>query len=708
MLVKDLLEKERAELAAVTDRITSYEYLSAIDIINDSSFERVKPKKEFNNELSNISLTHLNEKLANNKKTIEYLNALWVIKGLIYEISAVVNLKEEDFYEKDKYELDSVVRNLVKLRQKIDQLDERIFLVGELNQKYNELLQGTNNMLQLVARLFFPNSNVFARTVSLGESEMTYEEFLNLCDELEEKNSLMITKKLRHELQVGWDKGLLADILERNRKAGLSKTDSQYKLDTSQKSHNFEDYISSLSEFMCFINLFDNQNFKNYFLSRISNDLVDKISQNINYFVCDSNSKWLGLVTSIIDLSKSLGWSLSIEKSLGIQEDLSGSLRGLYIKWMSNKYIDRIRRVFTEGFEIKLKDLSEGEFLEQASYLKDDYQSRQGSEKDWNEYFESDGWDNAEDVEHVNERADEEVDNENDGWNFAWEEDDWAEGFEEKPQDLPTNIKNKNTTYVTSRIPDELYEIFTEYQQVCGKEDTRILLSTVLAIASISYPSLSQSFLLYNDLFCLNLKIKSQALSKFLEINLGQVFQTCCNELTVQVLSLDLSYANDSESLNERYTLEKSDHSNLDSISKWYIGLAKLELKTTNMGLFRKLVFQTFTAAINLLCKSIISIKTITEYQSSRLTNIIEFFEGITNNALLDTGISNGEFPLLNKLANIRFMVNGHLRDIMDRFYQGELFDLETEELVALIKSLFVESDLRNNYTREIYEIRGT
>lgn len=709
MLVSDLVEKEKAELAAVSDKIASYECLSAIDILSDPSFEMLKPKKELNNELSNTSLTYLNEKLTDNKKTIEYLNTLWIIRGLIHEISTLVNSKEEDFYEKDKYELDSVVRNLLKLRQKIDQLDETIFLVDKLNQKYNELLQGTSNMLVLVARLFFPKLNVFAKIIHLGESEMSYKEFLTLCDELEERNSLMLTKKLKHELQVEWDKGLLADILERNRKADLSKTDSEYKLDTSQNSDNFEDYISSLAAFMRFINLFDHQNFKNYFLSRISNDLVEKISQNINNLVGESNNRGLGLITSIIDLSKSLGWSLSVEKSLGVQEDLSSSLRGLYIKWMSNKYIDNIRSIFTDGFESKLQALSEREFSEKISYLKDENQRRRESiEKDWNANFENDEWDNEEETENVGDRPNEEADNEKDGWNFEWEEDDWAEEFEEKPQDLPTNTKSKNTTYKISPIPDELFGIITEYQQNSGNEDVRILTSTVAAIAGVSYPPLSHSFLLYNDLFYLNLKVKSTDLSRFLAINLGQVIRTYCNEITVRVLSMELNYASDvSESLNERRALEKSDHNNLDLIHVWYNDLAKLNLKSTNLDLFRELIFQAFTAAINVLCKSIISIKTITEYQSSRLTKIVEFFEGLTNHALFETGISTEDFPLLNKLANIRFVVNGHLRDIMDRFYQGELFDLETEELVALIKSLFVESDLRNDYTREIYEIRG-
>ncbi|CQB90288.1 Retrograde transport protein Dsl1 C terminal [Chlamydia trachomatis] len=43
----------------------------------------------------------------------------------------------------------------------------------------------------------------------------------------------------------------------------------------------------------------------------------------------------------------------------------------------------------------------------------------------------------------------------------------------------------------------------------------------------------------------------------------------------------------------------------------------------------------------------------------------------------------------------------------MERFYQGELFNLETQELVNMIKSIFIQSELRDNYIQEIIEFRN-
>ncbi|GMM36179.1 Dsl1 protein [Saccharomycopsis crataegensis] len=60
-----------------------------------------------------------------------------------------------------------------------------------------------------------------------------------------------------------------------------------------------------------------------------------------------------------------------------------------------------------------------------------------------------------------------------------------------------------------------------------------------------------------------------------------------------------------------------------------------------------------------------------------------------------------------SKLANFKIVVSSHLASIMENFYNGEFYNMETEELIHLIKSLFVESDIRRNAIKEIEEIRN-
>ena len=59
-----------------------------------------------------------------------------------------------------------------------------------------------------------------------------------------------------------------------------------------------------------------------------------------------------------------------------------------------------------------------------------------------------------------------------------------------------------------------------------------------------------------------------------------------------------------------------------------------------------------------------------------------------------------------HKLDNVVFLINNHLKEIKERFYDGEFFDLQTQELTALIKSVFVQSGPRDDLITEISEFR--
>ncbi len=97
----------------------------------------------------------------------------------------------------------------------------------------------------------------------------------------------------------------------------------------------------------------------------------------------------------------------------------------------------------------------------------------------------------------------------------------------------------------------------------------------------------------------------------------------------------------------------------------------------------------------------------ITEYQSTKLTNIIKSIQHIINTNLVLVDESNTSVAAYNKLNNVLFLINNHLKDIMEMFYQGEFFDLTTDELISIIESVFIKSDLRDNYIDEILDIRN-
>ncbi|KAH3671062.1 hypothetical protein OGAPHI_000773 [Ogataea philodendri] len=60
------------------------------------------------------------------------------------------------------------------------------------------------------------------------------------------------------------------------------------------------------------------------------------------------------------------------------------------------------------------------------------------------------------------------------------------------------------------------------------------------------------------------------------------------------------------------------------------------------------------------------------------------------------------------KLEQVKLLLDSGLRDILDSFYDARYFELATDELVGLVRSLFVDSPLRRSVIDEIEELRAS
>ncbi|KAI0465426.1 hypothetical protein LJB42_000659 [Komagataella kurtzmanii] len=61
-----------------------------------------------------------------------------------------------------------------------------------------------------------------------------------------------------------------------------------------------------------------------------------------------------------------------------------------------------------------------------------------------------------------------------------------------------------------------------------------------------------------------------------------------------------------------------------------------------------------------------------------------------------------------HKIQSIAFMFQSSMKVILDEFYEGSLYDMETNELIRLIKALFIDSEMRSATINEIVDVRTT
>ncbi|EGW34107.1 uncharacterized protein SPAPADRAFT_59527 [Spathaspora passalidarum NRRL Y-27907] len=323
-------------------------------------------------------------------------------------------------------------------------------------------------------------------------------------------------------------------------------------------------------------------------------------------------------------------------------------------------------------------------------------ETKSTQEDDWNAK-----WDNSDQEEEEEEAADW-----NDKWDDNWDDESDKEEVltkkspkkivkaKEPPKEAIPQEKTVVEPQVKQKVPEKILisqisikviDIFHDYQL-----DRKYLVSTIKALSSVVYPPLTNSFLMINDLNYLQANL-DLPLQSFIQTNWNQVIVEFYSKIKTILATIDLS--------------DEESETSVDLLDKWFKNLDK-QLYTTNPNKLKHLITDIVEFINNWLINSIIDLDDISEFQCTKLTQIIDSAHDITSSYIKQIGISTS-LASYNKLANVRFMINNHITAIIARFYQGDLYDLTTDEIIKLIKSVFIQSELREDTINEIIEFRN-
>lgn len=724
-----IAEKLALNDVALRESIQSFhsmcETVDATEVYNDSNFHQ---NVAHSTDLQNLTLYQLNAKLEEAETASKYLNSLWLIRALIQEINSLFDpVGEGSQYTCDKNELLAVYENLKKLNGKIDEIGgENLSINFALKTCYNELVDRLMEKLVEMFSRFFPSPHddlhhTIVFKVHVNEISMSLKEFQSFFAEVENHFSRSDISDLLKNLRLVWDKKILDMLIKRQGFILVIEEGSAVTLELTKPGSLRRSltnlYFKSLRHFILFVNLLDNRAFKNYYSTKISNDMVQAVSENIRLFMNNKEQLREELVETL-QLLASSGWSVPIRNTFSSLDKIDQGLQNIYNSWVVDKYINEAREVFNaDDFESHFKNLKD------ASYETKREESSKGEEQwdDWGSDSESetesnhDDWGSGERSSEVEKSEKNGNNTDGDDEEDAW--DDWDDGWDDETDERANKTEKKSFTSKTTTlgpetnlspptikytsIPFKLSVVIAKFMKESNNGDPQDILDAIASLALLSYPKLTCLFLLFNDLK--RIKTSSTYLSDFADQEWNHTRQNVFDDVTHVLGTID--YGN--EDLDDEHDLFEV-KSKLDQYRKIINDLFLQDLESTNSEMFKIFITELMNFTNNLILENILSNKEISEAQSEKYTNVLQGLQSIAEEVLQRTKQDFTELASYNKLKQAIILLNNHLKEIMDYFYQGELYDFTTEELIHVIKSVFVPSDLRENCIGDIIEIRNS
>lgn len=718
MLAQRLEETEK-KLQFANSRIAQFgQSLSAEDIVAEDV-------PEFHNQ----TLYQLDQKYRETDLAAQHLQLLWIIKNLVHELQVAFDPLEEGSYSCDITELQGILQNIKSLKGKIGPFVKDNFIIGStLQESYEGIIESFQKQLDsLFAKHIRQEEGTFRVLTSMEINQQVHllKEFFDVVSDFESftgENS--ITDKL-NEFKPKWDKKLLDPLVNKKKYLLLlPELDHDYSIELADAlpPNQFLSsyYFESVRNFVTFINLLENQSFKNYYLTKISNNIVNTISESIEVFLQNRDLLSDDLVKTIALASES-GWNVHIAKSLGSLDQINSSISRLHNEWVTDKYINALRLYFNgTEFTEDLRDLSEVEVetvhepapIPQSAPIPEPKPEPQPVEADddWDQPVEADDdWDQP-------WGSEEEEQGDDDGWDEDWD-DSWDD--EEKPAS-PVKPKRQqppvpktqpkpepqqpqpivSVDVVTrSAVVKSLRSIVEAYLTETGLETAADILFAASEFALMSYPQLHELFLLYNDLRALEFEETTQFAESQWKHTRIQLF----GQLNALFTSIDFSNDDAGDDATEDST---GITSAITQFKDCLDQLVDSDLTKTNRALLRNTVCDLSNHANTWVVNGIVSSKEISEFQCEKFTRVLESLDEVEAAVLAKVGSESNRLATYNKLKQAILLVNNHLNDIMEHFYQGDFFDFSTEELVLVLKSVLIQSDLRERCILEILEVR--
>lgn len=714
MSIKKSLDYYKSDLFKVNAEIENVKGTSAIDLIHDANIRVSNVNLKFKDDLEELTLVELNNKLKANETILSSLNDLWILRNLFHEIETSLNPIDAVEYLCDKFELQSIVSNLQKLDNKFTQM-KGILVVDSTREHFDDLLTKVSEQLNVCFQRMFPDNYTNCIPIQANGIEMDYDELAQVIEGFEKLGNHLESRSRIPAIYLKWDTLILDELILRNKKLRLeidSTKQIAYTLKIEDSTDDVYDCFRSIIDFMKFVNRTKNAYFKNFFLSKISNYLTGKISKNVAIL---NNSKEgnNNLILSLTQLANDTDWNLLIARTLNSEQDINKKLDQVYQDWLVDEKLDEIRKFFNTSFVALICKTNKIEYsrAERADIMrpenKDENNSQEKDEDDaWNT------WDNESWDQHSTEQPlKEEKLEENTKWSDdGWDDDEWdLDELENKKKIDITNKKDGEDSnhYIISEVPEKLMRILDGFKKEATEVSIEPLISMIMALSLISYPSMQDSFLLLNDLAYLNQEgIENKSLNEFLRHNEQQMKREILKQVLRKFRMINLnSYRSDIPSSADS-SLDIETQRKIEDLSEVFAGFERSQLRNTNPFNYENLIVDIINLLSEEICKEVFSLEEILENHSTYVSAVIKGLETIFDRILKQVNPS-ANLSSFKKLDNIVFLLNSHLNEIMDSFYQGEFFNLSTDELISIIKAVFAESGTRDSYIKEILDIRS-
>ena len=730
------LEERRGQLAhidrAISDIVKS---VSVLDVINDPAFNAKAPAETTNNEPQNLTLYQLNAKLKDLENAESQLNELWIIKNLFKEVELALETAINISLDCDKDDLLSIVKNIEKLHKKTTRLSHSNLTIStSIKARYDTLLNDFGAHLEHVFHEFVPTNTrkefFLKDSLEMNGKTLNFGEFADVVNLYEAINPSSKISGQLHSLKTDWEKSILEPLIAKR---------ILLRLDSAEKTHTLSiTYIESVSDFstsafllslQCFVrfvNAASLKSLKNHYATKISNGLADIISENIKDFTEDGESLTQELLHTL-ELFSSTGWTMPLRNIFMGHSDIRETLDGLHLNWITDKYIDVLRNIFASPqFESDLQYQSlvtkTIEIQPQVAPIPVASQiapSKQTTEQPADNISEELEWDDnwGSDDEELERATKQSV--HSDAWDDNWGE-SWSDDEDHPPKVLPQSTiltgpkleaveemeeakaHTESYSYAVSAISEKITGVLLEFERETDGADPQILMDSIFALALASYPSVSLLFLLLNDLR--SVKTQNASLADNAENEWSHFCQSFSNDITKILQRAGLL---DSSSESDDSDGEAG-FASIAQIKNQLDGLMSSQLQSTNSHELKLFVLQVLNLINNIVLQKILRCDEITEYQSEEFTRYLEGLQVVEAEILAKFGEEPAVLATTNKIMQTKFLINNHLRSIMEYFYQGELYDFSTDELVSVIKSVFIPSELRENCLNEIVDVRSS
>lgn len=721
------LEENKRQLSVINDRIELFaKNLQPSNlIINDVS------------EFHNKTLYQLDNEHQQTTLAAQQLQQLWILKNLIHETQLLFDPLNEGNYVCDSVELEGILQNIKNLKLKIAPFLKDNYIIGSnLQESYEKIIESYRHQLSVLFKRHIQQELASVRiSTSLTINEQTHllKDFLRIVSDFEVFFGENVVTETLNRFKQLWDKFLLDPLVNKKNYLLLyseSENETVIELADALPASQFlsKYYFDSVRNFTAFINLLENQSFKNYYLTKINNNIVNMISENIEQFMSNRELLSQELVNTVQDALKT-GWNMQISRSLGSVDQIDSSINRLHLDWVTSKYIDKVRNYFNSSqFAKDLKDCQNIEIERQEAAFQPPppppppaqsepqpsaqsvLEPEQDDEVDWDQPWGSD---------------EEQAAGDDDGWDHDWD-DDWDDDDDDavkkspikpkqqaqlKPAPIPQTapsaqvVPPPQATYTdfvtTSSVVGAVKQIVSDFVSETGQENLDELLFAVSEFALTSYRPLHELLLLYNDLQALGYDETitfAEAQWKHAQIQLR-------GQISLFLSSIDLTNNEGSSGSTEESVGITAAISNFNnSLTQ----LVESDMANTNKGLLKSTIVGLCNYANTWVLDGILSSTELTEFQCEKFTLVLESLGEVEANVLRRLGSESNRLATYNKTKQAILLLNNHLNDIMEHFYQGDFFDFSTEELIQVLKSVFITSDLRENCIQEIFEVRSS